>query len=33
MKDLGMPVSTQTAFLYLFGDGWKPFLGKGAPSA
>ncbi|MBN1149273.1 MAG: amidohydrolase [Anaerolineales bacterium] len=23
MKDLGVPISTEPAFLYLFGDGWK----------
>jgi predicted amidohydrolase YtcJ len=28
MKDLGVPVSTQPAFLYIFGDGWKSIFGE-----
>ncbi|MFZ5878991.1 MAG: amidohydrolase family protein [Chloroflexota bacterium] len=28
MKDLGVAVSTEPAFLYLFGDGWKSLFGE-----
>ncbi len=28
MKDLGVVVSTQPAFIYLFGDGWKGLFGE-----
>jgi predicted amidohydrolase YtcJ len=28
MKDLGVAVSTQPAFIYLFGDGWKTLFGE-----
>ena len=28
MKDLGVAVSTQPAFIYLFGDGWRSLFGE-----
>jgi predicted amidohydrolase YtcJ len=28
MKDLGIPVSTEPAFLYMFGDGWRNIFGE-----
>jgi len=28
MKDLGVPVSTEPAFIYLFGEGWRTIFGE-----